>query len=352
MTGKNHLSLKTDPMDRRNFLKISGMLGMGLGAAAVLPLSAEAIKFNRELHKVTKTRLAMGTFVSMTLLHGSRDQAQQAMGEAFEEIDRLTREMSRFDSATAVAHLNRQGTVRDVPPEVSAVVKRALEYYGISNGAFDISVQPVVDLFKDSFASGRGTPPTRARLESALKLVNAADIKMSGRDIQFRKEGMGITLDGIAKGYIVDRASEILASHKISNHLINAGGDIRTMGHKKNGKPWTVAIQDPQKKKAYPDIIQMTSGAIATSGNYEVYFDREKMFHHIINPATGFSPDTSSSVSVLARTAMDADALSTTVFVMSPERGIRFINALPETECLIVEKDKRKMASAGWKSAV
>ena len=162
MTTTNHISLKTDPMDRRKFLKISGMLGMGLGAAAALPLSAEAIKFNRELHKVTKTRLAMGTFVSMTLLHGSKDQAQQAMEEAFEEIDRLTREMSRFDSATAIAHLNSQGTVKDVSPEVLAVVTRALAYHKISNGAFDISVQPVVDLFKDSFSKGKGGPPSRS----------------------------------------------------------------------------------------------------------------------------------------------------------------------------------------------
>lgn len=351
MTVNNRISMETDPMNRRNFLKISGMLGMGLGAAAVLPLTAEAVKFNPELHKVTKTRLAMGTFVSMTLLHGSKDQAQQAMGEAFEEIDRLTREMSRFDSATAIAHLNSQGTVKDVSPEVLAVITRALDYHKISNGAFDISVQPVVDLFKNSFATGKGGPPSRARLEDALKLVNAADISVSGRDIHFRKDGMGITLDGIAKGYIVDRASEILASHNISNHLINAGGDIRTMGHKKNGKPWTIAIQDPQKKKAYPDIIQMTSGAIATSGNYEVYFDREKMFHHIIDPVTGFSPDTDSSVSVLARTTTEADALSTSVFVMSPEKGIRFINSLPQTECLIVDRNAKKMASAGWKSA-
>ena len=351
MTTTNHLSNEASQMNRRKFLKISGMIGMGLGTAAMLPQGAEAVKFNQKLYKVSKTRLAMGTFVSMTLLHGSRDQAQQAMGEAFEEIDRLTREMSRFDSATAIAQLNKQGTVKDVSPEVAAVMSRAQEYHRISNGAFDISVQPVVDLFKDSFSTGKGTPPAKSLIDRALKLVNAADIRVNGRDIQFRKEGMGITLDGIAKGYIVDRTSRILAAHNISNHLINAGGDIRTMGHKRNGKPWTVAIQDPRKKKAYPDIIQLTSGAIATSGNYEIYFDREKMFHHIVNPTTGFSPDSSSSVSVLAHTAMDADALSTTVFVMEPADGIQFIDSLPGTECLIVDKGTKKMTSSGWKSA-
>ena len=112
-----------------------------------------------------------------------------------------------------------------------------------------------------------------------------------------------------------------------------------------------MAIQDPEKGRAYPDVISMADGAIATSGNYEVFFDREKMFHHIVNPQNGFSPSASNSVSVLAKTAMDADALSTTVFVMQPEKGIRFVNSLSGCECLVVRKGNRKIRSNGWKSA-
>jgi len=338
------------PMNRRSFLKLSGILGIGIASATAIPTWAEAVRFNRKLYKISKTRLAMGTFVSMTLLHPSRDQAENAMGEAFFEIDRLSRSMSRFDETTAVTLLNREGFLKDVPPEVGEVVKRALEYYRISNGAFDISVKPVVDLFKERFSKGKKMPPTEGELREALRLVNASNIEFEGSSLRFKHPGMGITLDGIAKGYIVDRASHVLAKHRIKNHLINAGGDIRTMGHRRDKQPWTIAVQDPQKKKHYPDIIHMTDGAIATSGNYEIYFDKEKMFHHIINPNTGLSPDESTSVSVLAETAMDADALSTSVFVMNPERGTRFINLLPKCESLVVAKGNRKIKSSGWKS--
>jgi len=338
------------PINRRAFLRLSGILGIGLVSAAAIPTSAEAVKFNRKLYKISKTRLAMGTFVSMTLLHSSRDQAEDAMGEAFLEIDSLSRSISRFDETTAVAQLNREGFLKDAPPEVAEVVKRALKYYRVSNGAFDISVKPVVDLFKERFSQGQKIPPTEGELRAALRLDNASNTVFEGRSLRSKRPGMGITLDGIAKGYIVDRASQVLNRHRIKNHLINAGGDIRTMGHGRDKKPWTIAVQDPQKKKHYPDIIHMTDGAIATSGNYEIYFDKEKMYHHIVNPNTGLSPDESTSVSILAETAMDADALSTSVFVMDPERGTRFINSLPKCESLVVAKGNRKIRSSGWNS--
>ena len=338
-------------MNRRSFLRLSGLLGLGLAAGGIAPSAAEAVRFNGKLYKVSKTRLAMGTFVSMTIIHPSRDEAQAAMGLAFEEIDRLTRTMSRFDETTAVAQLNKEGVLNDVPPEVAHVVGSGLGYYRLSRGSFDISVKPIVDLFREKFDSGKDTPPAEAEIDKALGLVGSDMIELNGRSIRFRKPGMGITLDGIAKGYIVDRASEILASHNIRNHLINAGGDIRATGLRRDRKPWTIAIQDPKKQKKYPDIIHMTDGAIATSGNYEVYFDREKMFHHIVNPDTGLSPEASTSVSVMADTTMDADALSTSVFVMNPVRGTRFINSLPRCESLVIAKGGDKFKSVGWKSA-
>lgn len=340
-----------EKINRRSFLRLSGLLGLGLASAGIVPPTAEAVRFNRKSFKVSKTRLAMGTFVSMTLIHPSRDEAQEAMGLAFEEIGRLTRSMSRFDQTTAVSQLNREGTLNDVPPEVAEVVAKGLDYYRLSRGSFDISVKPVVDLFRESFGSGEGKPPTEDRLREVLGLVGSNMIELKGRSLRFSKPGMGITLDGIAKGYIVDKASRVLASHNIRHHLINAGGDIRTMGLRQDKKPWTIAIQDPNKGKRYPDIIRMTDGAIATSGNYEVYFDREKMFHHIVDPKTGLSPEASTSVSVIADTAMDADALSTSVFVMNPVRGTRFINGLKRSECLVIARGGQKFRSRGWKGA-
>lgn len=334
---------------RREFLKVSGLTGLGLISYGLIPLTAQAISFNKDLYKVSRTKIAMGTFVSITLLHSSKDEAEEALGRAYEEIFRLTGLLSRFDKKTAISHLNDDGVLNDISPEISHVLSRAFYYYDLTNGAFDVSVKPLIDLFSAKFSKDENGYPNKSEITEALKLVGLEKVEFRNNSIRFKEKGMGITLDGIAKGYIVDCASEVLNKHHIKNYLINAGGDIRVAGRRSQKRAWTIAIQDPDKKGKHPDIIHLSDGAIATSGNYEVYFDREKMFHHIVNPITGISPRLS-SVSISAPSTMEADALSTGVFVMNPEDGIRFINSLPYCESLIIERNNKKSHSKGWKS--
>ena len=351
--GKNDdLFVLDRSINRRTFIKMSGILGISLASAGIAPGAAEAVKFNRKMFKVSSTRQTMGTYVSMTLIHSSRDEADEAIGKAYEEIARLSGLMNRFDDRTAVAILNKEGTLKGIQPEVVEVIENSLKYFKLTHGAFDISVKPVVDLFKEKASKGDYAYPVDREIKKVLELVGSDMIELSGNMIRFKKPGMGITLDGIAKGYIVDRASEILSGHNIDNHLINAGGDIRAVGSRLDEKPWTVAIQDPWKRGKEIDIIHLTDAAVATSGNYEVYYDNEKMFHHIVNPDTGLSPMLSSSVSVIAPSAIDADALSTSVFVMNPKSGTDFINSLPRCESLVISRTNRKSASTGWKSVV
>jgi thiamine biosynthesis lipoprotein len=338
-------------MDRRSFLKRSGLLGLGIASATALPVAAEAVSFNKKMMKVSKTRLAMGSFVSMTLIHPSGDQAEEAMEEAFSEIDRLSRLLSRYDHTSAVYDLNAQGRLKDLPPELTQVIASSLYYHQLTGGCFDVTVKPVVDLFQQKLGGEKKVWPTEAEIKNLLTLVDARNVELKEKSLSFRTPGMGITLDGIAVGFIVDRVSELLMSRGIKNHLINASGDIRTRGSKEDGKPWTVAIQDPWKRKAYPDVVQMGDGAISTSGNYEIYYDREKMFHHIVNPKTGFSPDLTTSVSIRANTTMEADALATAVCVMTPSQGTEFVNGLSACESLVIGKDGALWKSKGWKSA-
>lgn len=332
---------------RRSFLKLSGLLGLGAASAALLPAAkAEAFLFGRKEYKVTETRLVMGTFVAMTAIHSSRDEAEQAIGLAFEEINRLNSMLTRFEKRSAVGSFNATGKIEQAPQEMLELVARSLYYNRETRGAFDITVKPLVDLYKDSFANS--VMPTESEIDKALKLVGSDKLRFKSGSLQFAGSDMGITLDGIAKGYIVDKASGVLRSNGIANHLINAGGDICTSGVAAKGKAWTVAIQDPAKTKEYPDIITMKDGAIATSGNYEIYYDNEKLFHHIINSRTGHSPHLASSVSVIAPTVMDADALATSVFVMEPAAGVQFINNQPDCECFVIGKDGVQSRSKGW----
>lgn len=340
-----------ESMDRRSFIKLSGLLGIGFTTMCAVPAAAESVRFDRKMYKVSRTRLALGTIVSITAIHPSQAQAEEAMGFAFEEIERLAGLMNRFESATAISCLNKEGRLKDTPPELGLVVDRALHYCRLTGGAFDVTVKPIVDLFQEKYEKGKPLTASEAEVKELLRLVDARNVQVTGRSVSFKTPGIGITLDGIAKGYIVDKASEILSGRKIMNHLINAGGDIRTVGSAAEGKPWTIAIQDPFQKREYPDKIRMMEGAIATSGNYEVYYDKEKMFHHIVNPKTGFSPAPTASVSVVAKTTMEADALSTSVFVMDPGPGTRFIDSLPDCQSLVIDRKGVLHKSKGWKSA-
>jgi len=331
--------------------KLSALLDLGLTPVEVPPVASETVRIGRRKYKVLTARPSMGTLVSMAVIHSSRDRAEEAIGRALEEIDRLVGILSRHDESTALAYLNREGFLEGMPPEMSRVVERALYYHQISRGTFDISVKPVVDLLERKAETREGTEPTEDEMREALALTGSGSIELTEHTIGFNKSGMGITLDGIAKGYIVDRAAEVLAGHRIRNFLINAGGDIRTAGVRDDRKPWTVAVQDPAKREEFPDIIHLSDRAVATSGGYEIYFDPDMKLHHIVDSATGWSPGMNASVSVVAPTTIAADALATTLFLMEPEGGIILMESLPGCECLIVDAKGAQSKTKGWKSA-
>jgi len=222
-------------MDRRSFLKLSGMLGIGIAAFTVPALKAESVRFNKRLYKVSSTRLGMGTFVSITVFDDSKYKAEQAIDKAFDKVNGLSNELSRFNKISAVAQLNEEGKISGVPPHMVELVQRSLRYYRLSRCCFDITVKPIIDLFQERFA--KGLYPTDKEIKERMELVGSDKILFSGDKIIFKEPGMGITLDGIAKGYIVDQAAKVLESCGIKNYLINAGGDIRVSGTKSNNKP-------------------------------------------------------------------------------------------------------------------
>jgi thiamine biosynthesis lipoprotein len=348
MSKESYPTEEFRPITRRGFLRLSGVLGLGLAASPIGISWAEAARFDRHLYKVSTSRPEMGTLTSITVLNDSKDQAYEAIDLAFEEMARLTKLMSRYDVDTPVSQLNRDGRLKAIPPELYFVVSESMRYHEISNGRFDITVKPLLDMYAQLSRSAAGISSHEEKIHNLLELVDSTQIVMTKDSIAFRKHGMGITLDGIAKGYIVDKAIGVLRMRGIQHALINAGGDIRTIGDKGDNKPWIIAIQDPLKRNDYPDIVAITNSSIATSGNYEVFFNREKILHHIVNPKTGLSPLMNASLSVQAPTAMEADALSTTLFTLNPMGAMRLIGSLPHCEALVVTRNNRKIRSTGW----
>jgi len=160
-------------------------------------------------------------------------------------------------------------------------------------------------------------------------------------------DGVEITLDGIAKGYVVDRMAAVLEAHGARGYLVNGGGDIRTGGTRDGVQPWRVGVCDPEQTDAELDVLPLTDGAVATSGSYEIYFDRERTRHHIVT-AAGVSPGECLGVTVRAATAMLADALATAAFVAGPTAGIRLVESVPGCSCLVVDAHGAQHSSSSW----
>lgn len=341
-------------LSRRGFLRAAALTGAGLVGAAALPLAALARALpGRVAAPVTETRVMLGTFVAISIGQSGSQEAQDALGLAFAEIQRLEGVFSRYDSASPLSVLNSQGRLNDAPRELSLLVERAGRFAHLSGKAFDPTVKPVIDLFKAQQNPQGSMRLDPAELRAARALVGFEHVRLNRTAITFDRSHMGMTLDGIAKGHIVDAVSSLLTKLGLHHHLINAGGDIIATGEKSPGTAWVVAVENPLYKHKsgtnYPEVLELRQGALATSGSYEIYYDASREHHHIVNPASGKSPTAVSSVSVLAPTATEADALATALSVMPPHEALAFVDALPRRECCILGQNKLRLTSRGWR---
>jgi thiamine biosynthesis lipoprotein len=186
-------------------------------------VSRDLVPVGRRFFRVVHSRPAMGTLVSVSALVGSPDRADHAAGLAFEEMDRLIGIFSHYDGRSAASQLNQLGRLDGPPPELVQVAADAERCHRLTRGRFDISVAPLVELFRHR---PHGALPDDADLRAALELVGAEQIEISRRRIGLRRLGMRVTLDGIAKGFIVDAMARVLERNRIRNYLVEAGGDM------------------------------------------------------------------------------------------------------------------------------
>lgn len=214
-------------------------------------------------------------------------------------------------------------------------------------GAFDITIQPILDLYKESFSS-RNHPPLESQVLSTLGKVDFRKIKIEENQISIGKDQM-ITLGALGHGYAVDRVIAILKEHGVEQALVDLGGEIRVIGMRARNKPWTVAVENPRKKDEYIAILKLPPDkAVTTSGDYENFYDSKKEHHHIIDPRTGHSAMELSSVTIIADSVLEANAASVTVFVLGPIKGMRFISAQRNMEGLLVTREGKIWKSPGF----
>ncbi len=336
---------KTMRMGRRAMLKGCGAVLAGSAMLLKSPLDIMAAPQTMPMH--TQTRVLLGTFVTISVSHPSKNLADEAMGQAFAEVKRLEAELTRHDSASPLATLNSSGKLYDAPLSLIHVLNRAERIYKLSNGAFDVTVAPLLGLYRQE-QNPKGKMQIDAKqLQDVKKLVQADELFVTHDHVRLGRSGMAITLDGIAKGHIADMASAVLAKHGAVNHLVNAGGDIRSLGQKNIDTPWRVGIENPNRDGSTVASINLY-GAIATSGSYEMFYDAKREHHHIINPKLKQSPQHTLSVTVTAPTALEADALATALSVLPVRAALELVNSLPQRECLLINNQGQKIASRGW----
>ena len=298
---------------------------------------------NYRLKPLKQTEMIMGTLVEITVIPAN----EKAIREAFEALKKVDALMSTYKEDSEISILNREGKAQ-VSEETLEVIEDAIKFSNLTDGAFDITCRPLINLWKK--AKKEEKVPTEEEIEEAISLVGYQRIILEGNQIRLEKKGMQIDLGGIAKGYAVDKAIEALKKNNIKRALVNAGGDLYALGTDRQGEKWQIGVQDPREEDKIIDIIKVKDRAVATSGDYRRYFTLEgKRFSHIVNPKTGLTvQDVPMSVTIVGPGATTTDALSTGVFVLGPEEGMKLIESLPEVEGMIISEGMKKLTSQGW----
>ncbi len=303
-----------------------------------------------EQESYSETRSLMDTTVTISVLASNETYASEAIRHSFDKIEYVDRVMNNYDINSELSILNEEGFVNNADTELVYVVDRSKYYSQMSKGAFDISIQPVLDLWASKYSHG-GTyeDPTPAEIDETLVLVNSSAIVIDENNILLGND-MKITLGGVAKGYAVDLAIESLINDGISSGFVNAGGDGRYIGSKPDGSSWRVGLQNPEKNEDSVTIMNIKDMAVATSGNYERYFNDTARVSHIADPRTGHTSQKLISATVIASSAMDADAFATAVFILGEKDGMDMVENLDGIECLLITTDKRIVRSSDFSS--
>ncbi|MGH7726262.1 MAG: FAD:protein FMN transferase [Candidatus Eiseniibacteriota bacterium] len=289
---------------------------------------------------VTYTARTMGTTARVVLVTADSTASAPLARVAAREFARIDSLMSNWTTTSEVARINREAarSATPVEPEVARVIAASLDVGQATGGAFDITVEPLVRVW--GFIGGPPRVPTPAQADSARKLVGLAHLTFdpSPPTIAFDRSGVRIDLGGIAKGYAVDVVAESLKARGVSDALVDLSGNMFPLGHPEGSDSWRIGVRDPRDRIPYFARLPLRGKAIASSGNYEQFVAAGgKKYGHIMDPRTGEPADGLLGVTVLAPTAMAADAWDTPLFVLGPVEARRIAKQRSDIDVLIIE---------------
>lgn len=261
---------------------------------------------------------------------------------AVNRVNEIEARMSAFLSDSDISRINQYAGSELVPihPETMELLKNAMRYAELSGGAFDITVRPLVELW--GIGKKNNYIPSEQKILQTLKLVNAKDLIINQELglAGLKNSGQKIDLGGIAKGYAADEVKRILHENNIKNALINLGGNVLTMGHRPDEEQWKIGVQNPLSPTGnYLGVLNVSEKTIVTSGSNERFFIKDGIrYHHILDPRSGKPTQTGLlSVTVVSDTSLEADVITTALFVMGLEKGIAFLREFAADAIFITE---------------
>jgi len=295
---------------------------------------------------VSRNAFLLDTVVTIKIY--DQDVSERVWEDAFGEIERLDALLSVHTEGSDTARLNEAAGLSPVTvsPETLEVIEKGVYFSRMTGGLFDITAGPLIALW--DIKPPEGHVPTEEELAETLPLIGWEDIEINKAEsrVYLTRPGMGVDLGAIAKGYIADKVKDVLLADGIEHAIISLGGNIQLIGD----TPYGVGIQDPdQGSGIYLGAITLADASAASSGDYERYFEMNGVrYHHILDPKTGYPADSGlRGVSVAAPHSVDADALSTAVFLLGPEAGMALIEELPGIEAVLVTGDQEVLLSSG-----
>jgi FAD:protein FMN transferase len=314
-----------------------------IGAVAGLPLLPTADQPSNAVRLYRWQGTSLGSPASILLHHPDRGAAERAVADCVAEIERLEKQFSLYRSDSEIARLNYHGRLEAPSHDLLTLLSACQRFFELSGGAFDVTVQPLWDLYAAHFfgsASPSPEGPEQSAIERALALVGWAGVDITSRHVAVARPGMGLTLNGIAQGYLTDRIVDILHAQGCDRVLADMGrSEIRLVGRRPDGKAWRVGLADPLAPDQVAVTLELADRCISTSGGYGTRFEASGRHHHLFDPATGISARHYIAVTVLAASTMVADALSTALYVTPPARARRLLAAFPGSEALATLPD-------------
>ncbi len=293
----------------------------------------------------------MGTRVEVKIWYDDAREAAHLISLAMAEFDRIETAMSTYLADSEITRINEIAANKPatVSRELFDLIDRALQLSVTTNGAFDITYDSVGQLY--DFRAG--IHPAPEQIATHLDEIDYRHVQLDHETstIRFGRAGVRVNLGGIAKGYAVESVIDLLRDAGVSHALATAGGDTRMLGDRGNG-PWVIGVRDPDDKEGLVTRLALQDEAISTSGDYERFFIEDDVrYHHILNPSTGRSAGTVRSVTIIGPDATMTDGLSTSVFVLGADVGLKLIETIEGYEALVVDTEHRVLLSSGLDSS-